>query len=277
VLVAEDNERLAGMVASALALAGFEVVVAHDGYSALRLAVAKRFDALLTDLLMPGLSGDAVARRARRVHPELPGGADDRLPRPPIVSLEQSDPYRARPGAESRQFLTGPHPFFTDAPDAPPGAARGGWRRKGAEMKRDRITQRRHRLAGALEQAAVPERPFRHGIRYIVHPDISTACAPSLLTIAAVLRDETQRIDDGILHQVLSFITDGTSPFFGRDITDALQAAVRLQHRVLRGATRQLARGTPQRHHLRTPAPVTAHTPGRQRRGIVALRNNAAA
>jgi DNA-binding response OmpR family regulator len=60
------------LVASALALAGFEVVAANDGYSALRLAVGERFDALLTDLRMPGLSGDAVARRVRRVHPELP-------------------------------------------------------------------------------------------------------------------------------------------------------------------------------------------------------------
>jgi hypothetical protein len=138
-------------------------------------------------------------------------------------------------------------------------------------MKRDRITQRRYRIARALERATVPERPFRLGIRYIVHPDISTACAPSLLTIAAVLRDETQRIDDGILRQVLSFITDGRSPFFDRDITGALQAAVRLQHLVASGANRRPTRGTPQRHHLRTPAPEKAHKRARQRRGIAAL------
>jgi DNA-binding response OmpR family regulator len=72
VLVAEDNERLAAMIATELAGAGYDVVVAHDGYSALTLAVEEHFDALLTDLLMPGLTGDAVAERARRVHPELP-------------------------------------------------------------------------------------------------------------------------------------------------------------------------------------------------------------
>jgi CheY-like chemotaxis protein len=72
VLVAEDNERLAAMVAGVLAQAGYEVVVAHDGYSALTLAVEQHFDVLLTDLQMPGLTGDAVAERVRRVHPKLP-------------------------------------------------------------------------------------------------------------------------------------------------------------------------------------------------------------
>jgi CheY-like chemotaxis protein len=36
------------------------------------LARAERFDALLTDLILPGLSGDALALRVRAEHPELP-------------------------------------------------------------------------------------------------------------------------------------------------------------------------------------------------------------
>ena len=71
-LVAEDNERLAALLATELAGAGYDVVVAYDGYSALALLVEQHFDALLTDLMMPGLTGDAVAERARRVHPDLP-------------------------------------------------------------------------------------------------------------------------------------------------------------------------------------------------------------
>ena len=72
VLLAEDNERLAAMVAGVLSRAGYEVVVVHDGCSALTLAVEERFDVLLTDLQMPGLTGDAVAERVRRIHPRLP-------------------------------------------------------------------------------------------------------------------------------------------------------------------------------------------------------------
>ena len=70
--MAEDDERLATMIATELAGAGYDVVVAYDGYSALTLVLEEHFDALLTDLLMPGLTGDAVAERARRVHPDLP-------------------------------------------------------------------------------------------------------------------------------------------------------------------------------------------------------------
>lgn len=72
VLVAEDNPRIAGMIATALRLEGYEVTVAHDGESALRLANNGSYDALLTDLRMPGLGGDVLAARARLVHVELP-------------------------------------------------------------------------------------------------------------------------------------------------------------------------------------------------------------
>jgi len=81
VLVAEDNERLAAMIATELAGAGYDVVIAYDGYSALALAVEQRFDALLTDLLMPGLTGDAVAERAPACSSGASRAADDRLPR----------------------------------------------------------------------------------------------------------------------------------------------------------------------------------------------------
>jgi DNA-binding response OmpR family regulator len=72
VLVAEDNERLAELVATALRAAGYDVVVAHDGYRALALVRERGFDALLTDWMMPGLTGDLVAVQARREQPGLP-------------------------------------------------------------------------------------------------------------------------------------------------------------------------------------------------------------
>jgi CheY-like chemotaxis protein len=72
VLVADDNKRLAAMVSTTLMQAGHVAVVVHDGYSALALAGEQHFDALLTDLQMPGLSGDVVAERVRRIRPELP-------------------------------------------------------------------------------------------------------------------------------------------------------------------------------------------------------------
>ena len=104
-------------------------------------------------------------------------------------------------------------------------------------MKRDRNTKKRRRLAHGLERAAVPERPFLRGPRYIVHPNVTAACAPSLLAIALALREETLMLDEDELRAVRTFVTDGGSPFFGRDPTEALREAVRLQHNIIGAET----------------------------------------
>jgi hypothetical protein len=106
------------------------------------------------------------------------------------------------------------------------------------KMKRDRNIKKRLRLARSLERAAVPERPFMgRGPRYLVQPSVTVACGPSLQTMATALRDEALVLDEDGLRAVLTFITDGGSPFFGRDATEALREAVRLQHMVVGAET----------------------------------------
>ena len=101
-------------------------------------------------------------------------------------------------------------------------------------MKRDRISNKRFKVARMAERAAVPERPWLgRGPRYLVQPSVALACAPSLRAIAAALRDEARPVDEGAMDAVRTFITDGGSPFFGRDVTAALREAVRLQHIVV--------------------------------------------
>lgn len=98
-------------------------------------------------------------------------------------------------------------------------------------MKRAGTIKRRQRLARNIERAAVPERPFMGpGPQYLVQPSITAACAHSLHAIAAALRDETHPIDEASLNSVRRFLTDGTGPFFGRDLTAAVREVVRLQH-----------------------------------------------
>jgi hypothetical protein len=105
-------------------------------------------------------------------------------------------------------------------------------------MKRDRNIKKRHRLARSLERAVVPERPFRGGgARYLVQPSVAVACTPSLQAIATALREEALVLDENGLRALLTFITDGRSPFFGRDATEALREAVRLQHMVVGAKT----------------------------------------
>jgi hypothetical protein len=109
-------------------------------------------------------------------------------------------------------------------------------------MKGDRNIKRnikkRRRLAHSLERAAVPERPFiGRGPRYLVQPNVTAACAPSLQTMATALRNEALVVDEDGLRAVLTFITDGGSPFFGHNATEALREAVRLQHMVVGAET----------------------------------------
>jgi CheY-like chemotaxis protein len=70
VLVADDEPITAEMLALMLAFRGFAVVCAHDGAEALQLALEWKPDAILLDVLMPELEGDAVTR-ALRGHDEL--------------------------------------------------------------------------------------------------------------------------------------------------------------------------------------------------------------
>jgi hypothetical protein len=101
-------------------------------------------------------------------------------------------------------------------------------------MFHDKTTRKRFKLARSLERAAVPERPYiGRGPRYLVHPTITAACAPSLLAIAAALRAEPLAIDDNELRALRSFISDVGSPLFGRDEMAAMREAVSLQHAVL--------------------------------------------
>jgi two-component system OmpR family response regulator len=66
VLVVEDEEPLAAALAEGLGAAGFTVEVAFDGAEGLRLARAGRFDAIVLDLLLPGINGYRFCDLLRR-------------------------------------------------------------------------------------------------------------------------------------------------------------------------------------------------------------------
>ena len=60
VLIADDDEALAGAIAATLDLEGLHTVVTHDGEKALALARALQPDLILLDVMMPGRSGIEV-------------------------------------------------------------------------------------------------------------------------------------------------------------------------------------------------------------------------
>jgi len=67
-LVVDDNRALRDVWCDALTLFGYEVVPADNGAAALALFDASPFDLVLTDLVMPGMSGwqlaEAIGRRS---------------------------------------------------------------------------------------------------------------------------------------------------------------------------------------------------------------------
>ncbi|HVR30772.1 MAG TPA: response regulator [Thermoanaerobaculia bacterium] len=66
ILVVDDNQDAAGLIALLLRLAGQEVHTAHDGEEALAVAAAERPDVILLDLAMPRLNGYETAKRIRQ-------------------------------------------------------------------------------------------------------------------------------------------------------------------------------------------------------------------
>jgi two-component system, response regulator PdtaR len=71
-LLIDDNEAFAENLAEILRDTGASVDVANDGFKALSLVKTTRYDALVTDMRMPGMTGAEVLREIRRFDPGVP-------------------------------------------------------------------------------------------------------------------------------------------------------------------------------------------------------------
>jgi DNA-binding response OmpR family regulator len=85
-LVVDDEPEITAVLAEHFRTCGYAVEVAHDGHEALRMAVARRPDAVLLDVTMPGPNGSEVLSRLRAVDPTvsvvmLTGNGDEELAR----------------------------------------------------------------------------------------------------------------------------------------------------------------------------------------------------
>lgn len=80
ILVIEDERRLASVLQKGLNEHGYATDVAHDGESALALALTEPYDLLVLDVMLPGLDGITICRELR-----------DRGRRVPILMLTARD------------------------------------------------------------------------------------------------------------------------------------------------------------------------------------------
>lgn len=71
ILLAEDDTSLRTFLARALKKAGHDVTAVGDGDDALDAVRRQHFDLLLSDIVMPGLDGIELSRRAGRMRPEM--------------------------------------------------------------------------------------------------------------------------------------------------------------------------------------------------------------
>ena len=72
ILLAEDDEAVREFVKRALAHYGHSVTAVGDGGSALAALEETPYDLLLTDIVMPGMDGIALALKATKDRPALP-------------------------------------------------------------------------------------------------------------------------------------------------------------------------------------------------------------
>lgn len=71
ILLAEDDDTMRKFLARSLEKAGYQIVSVSVGTDALPLLAGGGFDLLLTDIVMPGMDGIELARRATKMQPNL--------------------------------------------------------------------------------------------------------------------------------------------------------------------------------------------------------------
>ena len=72
ILVVEDNESIRSLLETRLVRSGFEVVCADNVVDGIKRFNAETFDLVMTDICMPGLSGNVLARYVRNLRAEIP-------------------------------------------------------------------------------------------------------------------------------------------------------------------------------------------------------------
>ncbi len=72
ILLAEDDPAVREFVRRALVHSGHDVTAVDDGLAAIEVLSTDQFDMLITDIVMPGMDGIALALKASKDRPSMP-------------------------------------------------------------------------------------------------------------------------------------------------------------------------------------------------------------
>jgi DNA-binding NtrC family response regulator len=72
ILVVEDDPGVLGTIVKHLSHAGYEVVTAADGMEGLKKIKANAYDLVITDIVMPYVSGTGVVTSLKETDPTIP-------------------------------------------------------------------------------------------------------------------------------------------------------------------------------------------------------------
>jgi DNA-binding response OmpR family regulator len=72
ILVVDDNKAIRDLIALSLTSEGYSCEIASSGTEALEMASHIHFDAVVTDIVMPGMDGIALTRKLSQQFPQLP-------------------------------------------------------------------------------------------------------------------------------------------------------------------------------------------------------------
>ena len=145
VLCIDDDVRLYELLAAYLGPNGVTLAHAPDGAKGLAALAAGVYDAVLLDVMMPGMDGLTVCRRIRETNSRVPIlmltargdeadrvvglelGADDYIPKPfsprELLARLRAVLRRAQPAAEARQIVIGRVAIDVDARQVRVGSA----------------------------------------------------------------------------------------------------------------------------------------------------------
>ncbi|MFD2827069.1 response regulator transcription factor [Leeuwenhoekiella polynyae] len=72
ILIIEDNPMVVRSLEFKLKKEGYEVVVAEEGRQAMKLLLEETFDLILTDLMLPFVTGTQIIEHIKKTYPNIP-------------------------------------------------------------------------------------------------------------------------------------------------------------------------------------------------------------